>query len=140
VGFLLVSFHSILANIFPLDFSKLNILKSFSFGRISTMMMGIQITAPRFLRRGFSFSSAVQNATRGFSSTAQSGDWMPVDVSADGRVATVRLQSGGANVLTMDAVTELRKVWASLEAPDSGIDAVILTSAKTGVVRNERGG
>ena len=86
---------------------------------------------PRFLTPS-SFLSRV--ALRRFSAVPESAAYSPINVTVDGRVATVALQSGGANVLTMDTVTALRDAWRGLEDTDSGVDAVVLTSARTGVV------
>jgi hypothetical protein len=62
-----------------------------------------------------------------------------VMVTVDKRIATVSLSAGSANVLSMKTVSSLRENWAWMEESNSGVDAVILTSSQTGVVRKNNG-
>lgn len=57
---------------------------------------------------------------------------IPIEVTLDGKVATLRLVSGPANVLTLDTVRAMRSTLKKLES-DREVEVLVITAGKDGV-------
>mmetsp|Transcript_11584 Transcript_11584/g.33487 ORF Transcript_11584/g.33487 Transcript_11584/m.33487 type:complete len:257 (-) Transcript_11584:489-1259(-) len=90
------------------------------------------ITGP--LRRGVSDARALCSvAAAADTTTASSKQTHGFDLDIHGRVATVALDSGPANLLSFDTLSSLRTTLAELKDPSQGVDTLVITAKSPGI-------